>query len=238
METTFDAVILANGTFPTHPVPLGILSRATRIVACDGAIAALAEKTGSSLLLQSPPTSITVIGDGDSVPKEFRHLLIKVDEQDDNDLTKATRYCLSSLSLNPRTASMSPLSRDPAPTLAYLGCTGGREDHTLGNIALLMRYYREMGVEGRMFTDHGLFTPARGRRAFSSFPGQQVSIFNFGCSSLHSEGLKWQSYPYREWWQGTLNEAIADTFTLHADGCYMVFQTFASKGHREHRRDA
>ncbi|MBP5338320.1 MAG: thiamine diphosphokinase [Prevotella sp.] len=199
-----DVVIVANGTFPTHPVPLAVLRNARHIVACDGAIAQLAAHP-------SPLTPhLTIVGDGDSVPDEFRHLLIRVDEQEDNDLTKATRYCLE----------------QGWRRIAYIGATGLREDHTIGNVALLMRYYRQMGVEGVMLTDHGRFTPAKGTRTFDSQKGQQVSIFNFGCTQIESKGLRWASYAYGEWWQGTLNEATGNNFTLHTDGYYLVYQTY------------
>ena len=36
-----DAVVLANGDFPVHAVPLSLLENAVHIVACDGAIAHL-----------------------------------------------------------------------------------------------------------------------------------------------------------------------------------------------------
>lgn len=193
----FDAVILANGGYPVHEVPLNILQHASHVVACDGAVSHY-------------PQAEIIVGDGDSVPEAFRNRLIQIDEQDDNDLTKATRYCLS----------------QGWHRIAYLAATGRREDHTLGNIALLMRYYRDMDVEGIMATDYGIFTPAKGDRTFASKPGQQVSIFNFGCTRIISEGLKWNSYAYRELWQGTLNEALADQFTLRADGYYMVYQTY------------
>ena len=65
-----------------------------------------------------------------------------------------------------------------------------------------------------------------GRHVFPSNSGQQVSIFNFGSSRLTSEGLKWSSYAYEQLWQGTLNEALADSFTLDADGYYLVYQTY------------
>ena len=110
----------------------------------------------------------------------------------------------------------------------YVGCTGKREDHTLGNISLLMRYYREMNINGTMFTDSGYFTPAQGEQIFDSMPGQQVSIFNFGCKTIMSEGLKWNSYAYQELWQGTLNESLADHFTMRADGFYMIFRTYSN----------
>ena len=215
----FDVVIVANGQFPTHEIPLGILRKARYVVACDGAIVHLQ---------QAGVEANVIIGDGDSVPEEFRHLLIQISEQEDNDQTKATRYCLEHL--KPQTSNLSPLTSHPSPLkIAYLGATGLREDHTLGNISLLMRYYREMGVEGTMFTDYGFFTPAQGNRTFPSYPGQQVSIFNFGCKSLTSEGLRWNSYAYDQWWQGTLNEAIGNSFSFFADGYYMVYQTYGEQ---------
>ena len=196
----FDVVIVANGLFPTHETPLEVLHNAPLVVACDGAV-------------RHVPNADVVIGDGDSVPVAFHDRLVQIDEQVDNDLTKATRYCL----------------KRGCRHIAYVGCTGMREDHTLGNISLLMRYYREFQVEGVMFTDNGFFTPVKGNHVFHSFPSQQVSVFNAGCTALTSEGLRWQCYPMQELWQGTLNEALGDTFTIEANGYYMVYQTYLPK---------
>ena len=207
MEKTFDAVIIANGAFPTHAVPLNILHHAAHLIACDGAIA--------PLLLEGLGEAV-IIGDGDSVPAEYRDRLIQIDEQEDNDLTKATRYCMA----------------QGWHKIAYLGCTGKREDHTLGNISLLMRYYREMNVKGTMFTDYGFFTPAYGNHTFNTMKGQQVSIYNFGCHQLSSEGLRWDCYNFDQWWQGTLNEALTDTFSIFADSYYLVYQTYKPKESR------
>ena len=92
-----------------------------------------------------------------------------------------------------------------------------------------MRYFREMNINGTMFTDSGCFTPALGEQTFDSMPGQQVSIFNFGSKTITSEGLKWNSYAYQELWQGTLNESLTSHFTIRADGFYMVFRTYLPK---------
>ena len=200
MKEVYDAVIVANGQFPTHAIPLDILKNTSHIICCDGAI-------------KNVTQAEVVVGDGDSVPEAYRDRLIQITEQDDNDLTKATRYCVE----------------HGWKRIAYLGCTGKREDHTLGNISLLMRYYRDMGVDGTMFTDYGFFTPAYGNRTFPSIKGQQVSLFNFGSHQITSEGLRWDAYNFSEWWQGTLNEALSDTFSIQADGYYLVYQTYEVK---------
>lgn len=182
-------------------MPLGVLHAADHLVCCDGAAVDEAE---------------VIIGDGDSVCDKFRSRLIQVDEQDDNDLTKATRYVAARFGRQ-------------GMAVAYLGCTGGREDHTLGNLSLMVRYQRELAVRPTMLTDTGWFVVGEGRQTFASFPRQQVSIFNFGCTRIESEGLRWNTYAYSELWQGTLNEATADGFTLDADGRYLVYRTYEAK---------
>ena len=196
----FDAVILAHGDFPQAEIPLDLLRQAPFVCACDGAV-------------NHYPQADAIVGDGDSVPESLRNRLIRIDEQEDNDLTKATRYCLSK----------------GMRRIVYLGATGQREDHTLGNISLMVRYMQEMGVEPLLATDHGWFVAAEGESAFASFKGQQVSIFNMTCNALSSEGLLWQAYPYRQWWQGTLNESAGDSFTLKGDGVYLVYRTYQAK---------
>lgn len=196
----FDAVILAHGDFPHAEIPLGLLDRAPFVCACDGAV-------------NYYPQADAIVGDGDSVPEDLRDRLIQIDEQEDNDLTKATRYCLSK----------------GMRRIIYLGATGQREDHTLGNISLIVRYMQEMGIEPLLATDYGWFVVAGGESEFASFKGQQVSIFNMNCNALSSEGLLWQAYPYRQWWQGTLNEAAGDSFMLKGDGLYLVYRTYQAK---------
>ncbi|MCH5176268.1 MAG: thiamine diphosphokinase [Prevotellaceae bacterium] len=223
METTYDCVILANGDYPTHPIPLSILHSATYICCCDGA---------AQTLIEHGIMPNAIIGDGDSLSPDFKEryadLIHIIEEQEYNDLTKATRFALSRLRANRHSLSTST-GKQEAEKICYLGCTGRREDHTLGNIALLSYYLREFHIQPTMYTDHGFFTPSRGDRTFSSFPHQQVSIFNLNCAKLSSENLKWQAYPAKEMWQGTLNEVIADTFTIYADREYLIFQTYEPK---------
>ncbi len=207
-DLTFDAVIVGNGDFPTHPAALALLHGASCICCCDGA---------AEQLVDAGFTPDTIVGDGDSLPAHLKQIfadrLYIVNEQEDNDQTKATRWCLA----------------HGKKRIAYVGATGRREDHTIGDIALLPRYMSEMGIEPVMVTDFGFFIPAHGETTFHTFARQQVSIFNVSCRTLEGDGLRWQPYAYVSAWQGTLNEAIGNAVTMRGDGLYMMYFTHDAK---------
>lgn len=216
-ETLFDAVVVANGAFPKHETLLRILHRTPHVIACDGA---------AETLLNAGFTAqqITVIGDGDSLAPRLKRQLhfISISEQDDNDLTKATRYvCTQYKQTRPQQTANRRLR------IAYLGATGKREDHTLGNIALMVHYYNHFNVQPFMLTDEGIFIAAHGDCSFDVTPGQQISIFNFGCQQLECQGLRWPIYPFETLWQGTLNEAVHSVVQIKADNSYLIYITWA-----------
>ena len=204
----FDAVILADGEFPTADIPLQILREATFLCCCDGAAAKAIEQGFM-------PDAI--VGDGDSLTPEFKTRYAAIihleNEQDDNDLTKATRFCLEK----------------GFQRIAYLGTTGKREDHTIGNIFLLPRYVRDFGIIPEIYTDHGWFSVVNGTTELNTFPGQQVSLFNVTARKVEGEGFTWPPYTYNELWQGTLNEAKSDRILLKTDGIMIVFRTYLAK---------
>lgn len=213
--TTFqpDCVILGAGDFPRHDIPLSLLRSAHYLCCCDGATQSLVERG---------VVPDAIVGDGDSLPQafkeRFKNILHIVTEQDDNDLTKATRFCMS----------------QEYGKIAYIGATGKREDHTVGNISLLARYHHELRLQAAMFTDYGVFVPCEGGFAFRTFPRQQVSLFNMTCKTLSSCGLKYPAYATTEWWQGTLNEAKGTEITLHGDGVYIAYLTYEAKTAQPH----
>ena len=194
-------VIIAAGDYPVHETPLRILSEAKTVVCCDSAAERYLSEGGT-------PTAI--VGDGDSLSNELKekyaHLWHQVTEQETNDLSKAVHY----------------LMRQGIKHIAIVGATGKREDHTLGNISLLIEYMRQ-GAEVQMFTDFGVFIPCRGESTFSVSVGQQISIFNFGATDIKSKGLKYPIYDFTNWWQGTLNEATATEVTIAANGDYLIY---------------
>ena len=201
MNMTTEAVILGNGDYPSHPYPLNVLRQAPYVVCCDGA---------ADEYIRHGFLPDAIIGDGDSLSSENREKLAtifhQIKDQETNDQTKAVRF----------------LKAQGKRQIAIIGGTGKREDHTLGNISLLIDYMKE-NLEIRTITDYGVFMPASGTQTFESHPGQQVSIINFGAKGLKGEELVYPLSDFSNWWQGTLNEATANQFTIHCIGEYLVY---------------
>jgi len=193
-----ETVILANGKFPEHEIPLGCLKNASRIICCDGA---------AEGLLSFGLEPYAIVGDCDSLDQriidKYSDRIFRDKEQDTNDLTKSVAWC-SARGYN---------------DIIILGATGKREDHTMGNISLLVDYARSVKVS--MISDTGIFHPVLNSAAFASFAGQQISVFSIDPETeITSSGLR---YPLKKmkltnWWQATLNEATGERFSLEFEG--------------------
>lgn len=196
-----EAVIIDAGSFPRNPAALQWLEGCGRIVCCDGA---------ADRYLATGRRAWRIVGDCDSmspdVMQRYAEIVRRFPDQETNDQTKAVRY----------------LAGKGIRRIAILGATGLREDHTLGNISLLIAYLGE-GIDARAYTDFGVFIPVEGDREFFCPEGTQVSVFNFGATGIHAEGLRYPLRDFDSWWQGTLNETTADRFAIHACGSYLVF---------------
>lgn len=204
-------VIIANGETPLHPYSLQLLHEAETIVCCDGGMRHL-EALGLC------PT--VIVGDGDSLTEaqraQYGHLYLADQSVEYNDLTKAFNYC--------REHKISDIT-------IISGC-GLREDHTLANIGLLLHHAQEFHT--RMVTNYGVFTPIFATTTFDSAPGQQVSIFTFSpLTRLTFHGLKYPVHEraFSELWEGSLNEALTDHFTIEFcdAGKVIVYQAFNNK---------
>lgn len=191
---TSNTVIVADGTFPQHEIPLGYIMSAERIICCDGS-------AENSIYAGFNPEAI--VGDMDSLSTElanrFADRIFQDVSQDTNDLTKAVEWCRE-MNYN---------------DIVIVGATGKREDHTIGNISLLVDYAKNINV--KMVTDTGIFLPFLNSCNVQSFPGQQVSIFSIDPETeITSAGLKYPltHYKIKNWWVATLNVALGDSFTL------------------------
>lgn len=200
-----ETVILANGLFPRHHIPIAILDNCKHLISCDGA---------TNELVESGRTPDAIVGDLDSLSEEnkkrFASIIHHYEEQETNDQTKAVNYCIS----------------QGWKDITILGATGGREDHTIGNISLLCEYMKVANAQ--MVTDYGVFVSINSTSVFESYKGQQVSIFCLDREPLSAQGLlyKIENQVFDRWWQATLNEAEGDEFTIETKGTVIVFREF------------
>lgn len=207
MDGSSRTVIIADGTFPVHEIPLGYIRNAEKIICCDGSV---------KNLVLAGFTPDAIVGDLDSISEDlalrFADRIYKDEDQETNDQTKAVKWC----------------STKGYNDLVIVGATGKREDHTIGNISLLAEYVRFVKVI--MVTDTGIFMPLIKSASLSAFKSQQISIFAIDPQTeITSAGLR---YPLRKakiknWWEATLNEAIGDMFSLQfSDGRLIVYFKF------------
>ena len=197
-------VILCDGAFPTQPFPLFLLDHAEGVVCCDGAL--------KKFLAHKPDgRPLAVVGDLDSLPEDlqerFRDCLFHEAEQEDNDMTKAMRWVLT---------------RHPeVEEITILGATGLREDHTIGNLGLLMEYTRLFDLGDRrvtMVSDFGSAFAITDSSDLHLGEGRRISVFSADNSlKITSEGLEWplDGVVFDAWWKATLNRTSAPVVSLH-----------------------
>ena len=197
-------VILCDGEFPRKAYPVYLLERADAVVCCDGAAVKFMRRYGGERMPEA------VVGDMDSLPRKWREklapIVVQVEEQDDNDMTKAMRYVLE--------------HHPEVTNIHILGATGLREDHTVGNLGLLMEYtrmfdLREIRVE--MVSDYSTAFAITDSCELHVGKGRRVSLFSPDNSlTIKSEGLQWPTdgVVFDNWWPATLNRATADVVKL------------------------
>lgn len=214
------AVIIGNGEFPRKAYPRELIRRADRILCCDRGLEAFLRHRAQIFGAQ-PRDPDVVIGDMDSLrpglQQAYSHLLVTIAEQEDNDQTKAFRYLLAHF--------------PDIDTVHLLAATGKREDHTLGNLSLLMEYARESGAcgiptpsprSGReiyvdMVSDYSTAFAVTDSCELHVGAGRRVSLFSPDNSlRIASVGLQWptDAVVFDNWWKATLNRASTDIVTL------------------------
>ena len=183
-------VILAAGDFPRRGgAAWRLLESATRVVACDGAANAYRRRFGT--------WPAVVVGDLDScrLPPSAPAEVVKVDEQETNDLEKAMALCRARGWRRP----------------VVVGATGKREDHTIGNV------FRALAGGVEIVTDTGRFVPVVGRAVLRVRKGAAVSIFAPDrATRMTSRGLAWplDAVVFTTLSCATLNRATSAAVTL------------------------
>lgn len=195
-----NCVIVANGDFARHSVPLNTLANADFVIACDGACDKLYNNNFSFDV---------GIGDFDSIDiSKFKDKnLIHIKEQDTNDLCKAFVYALNFNFKN----------------ITILCASGLRDDHHIGNIFYLEYFIKLIegrGVRVSIQTDFGEFFCYKGSFLQECKKGQQISLFSTDKNAVFtSRGLKYEieNFKFDYIFTGTLNEANGDNFEIITD---------------------
>jgi len=186
-------VLLINGGFPTHPVPLRFLNSAETIICTDGS----ADK-----LLAHGRTPDVIIGDMDSTKlrkDNFKGVWISSPNQNKTDLQKTLDWCIEN-NLN---------------DVIVLGAMGKREDHSLGNLHVLAEFSQKLKI--KFVTNHAVIYSFKGRRTFPSLKVQQISIVAIeNVKSISTVGLKYElnNEPFPPSCNGISNKAISNEFTI------------------------
>ena len=196
-------VILCNGAFPTEPYPLYLLDSAEGVVCCDGAVEKWLEHNQDA-------EPLVIVGDMDSLPQDlqarFSGIVFHEEEQDYNDLTKAMRWVLR--------------EHPEVSEITILGATGLREDHTIGNLGLLMEYTRLFDLGERkvtMVSDYGTAFAITNTCDLHLGEGRRISLFSADNTlRISSTGLQWPTddVVFDAWWKATLNRTTEPIVTL------------------------
>lgn len=194
-----DTVILAAGDFPRKGSEARrILEGAKRVVCCDSAADAYRR------ICRREP--FAVVGDCDSVKGRFR-TIVRIDEQDTNDLSKAVGFCRENGFVHP----------------VILGATGKRDDHSIGNV------FRALDLGLDVVTDYGRFTVLEGSATYRVKKGSAVSVFATDPSTeMTSKGLEWplDGVRFENLHCATLNRASASVVALTSTRRVYVYFAF------------
>ena len=201
-------VILCDGDFPKNPYPRMILQNADFIICCDGALDSFLRNRQKIFSFDKLPD--VIVGDMDSLrpthKKAFAELIVSSDDQETNDMTKAFRYAVDKVG--------------NLASITILGATGKREDHTIGNMSLLMDYATDpaaAGIEIQMISDWSTIFPITDTFEFSCGTGRRISILTPDNSlKIRSTGLQWKTdnVVFDNWWKTTLNRSTDDKVKL------------------------
>ena len=138
----------------------------------------------------------------------YSSLIVKVEEQEHNDQTKAVRWAISNV--------------EGIEQIYILGATGKRVDHTIGNASLLMEYTRmfdldRKGISVEAVSDYCTIFAVNDSLEMECGKGRGISIFSPDNSlRIKSEGLEWQTEEvvFDNWWKASLNRASEDLVRL------------------------
>jgi thiamine pyrophosphokinase len=170
------ALVFANGEPPSAALAAEFVAGADLVVAADGGAQA-------ALALRIRPTA--VVGDLDSLTEASRAALpgavfVRDDHPDFTDLQKAIEHCIAA----------------GATEIDILGAAGGRSDHALANLSVLVLYRDRARVR---IVDELFVIEAVARSATIDAPaGTIISLVAVGpCEGVTTTGMRWNLTDHR-----------------------------------------
>ena len=195
-------IVIANGSFPYHPIPTNYLNDSKTIICTDGA---------TDKLIDYGKTPDIVIGDFDSTKlknSDKAKKWIEAPDQNKTDLEKTFEWCINNY----------------IKKIVLLGATGDREDHTIGNLFTLAKYHEKISCE--VITDYSKIICVSGKNYISTIINQDVSIIaTEPIKSITIDGLQYgiRNKKIMPSTQAISNKAIRDQFYIETTGKVLVF---------------
>ena len=195
-------IVIANGSFPSHPIAKNYLNKSGTIICTDGA----ADK-----LIDSGKNPDIIIGDFDSTSikgKDRTGKWIETPDQNKTDLEKTFEWCI-----------MNNIKK-----IVLLGSSGKREDHTIGNLFTLAKYHDEIQCE--IITNHAKIICVSGENYIFADTNQNISIIAtepIERITLHGLQYNIKNESLLPSTRAISNKAISDKFYLESTGKVLVF---------------
>ena len=195
-------IVIANGSFPSHPIAKNYLNKSGTIICTDGA----ADK-----LIGSGRIPDIIIGDFDSTSikgKDRTGKWIETPDQNKTDLEKTFEWCI-----------MNNIKK-----IVLLGSSGKREDHTIGNLFTLAKYHDEIQCE--IITNHAKIICVSGENYIFADNNQNISIIaTEPIERITLDGLQYnmKNESLLPSTRAISNKAISDKFYLESTGKVLVF---------------
>jgi len=163
-------LIVANGEMPTAGLVRQLAGESDLVVAADG---------GYDKAVSCGVSPHVVVGDLDSLSPAGRSALgperlYEVDDPDTTDLEKAVRYSIE----------------QGASTITIVGAGGGRADHALANLSILVNFQGQADL--RLMDDAFEIRRVDGETTVDAPVGTVVSLVALGqCRGVTTRGLRW-----------------------------------------------
>jgi len=201
-------IIVANGEPPVPSQHWRRIRQADPLVCTDGA---------ANFLLERDIIPDVVIGDLDSLEEDYRARLTEqhirhVPSQENTDLEKAIDYAIG----------------QGYTAATILGATGKREDQTLANLYLLVKYAPRIHLQ--LLTNYSAIDAVTDTISLRVEPGQVISLLPVGrAEGITTGGLKYplQDETLEVGSRGVSNQAMESEITISLQsGALLLFRNF------------